>query len=88
MQRVWVMHRKAVALIAAGALALGLSACSTTPVAEYKSDDQIMEENGGDLYVATKELPDGRTVTCLIYISVRKGGLSCDWENALEGEPR
>ena len=36
----------------------------------------------GNVNEITKTLEDGRQVTCLVYASGYRGGLSCDWENA------
>lgn len=40
-----------------------------------------VEIEGGDWDIDYREiaLPDGRTIPCIIYNSIEKGGISCDW---------
>lgn len=60
-------------------------------LAGCRSDLERPEETKPPVYSApeyllevTKELSDGRTVTC-IYVNSVGGGISCDWDNASVG---
>lgn len=79
------MLRKLAALTAAGALALSLSACSSS--ATPGGAPELDPESGTistDLYERSIKLEDGRVITCVIFVGSRKGGLSCDWNPVAE----
>lgn len=64
--------------------AVGISGCAAPP----PSDEPTRLETSGyvqqDLVEARVILEDGREVVCIVYSGTRKGGLSCDWENATQ----
>lgn len=69
-------RKLAVTLIVA---ALALTGCG------YGGNPESDDNAGGEsrnLYERSITLTDGRDVTCVVYQSGYKGGLSCDWENA------
>lgn len=70
----WILF---VAVITFAAFAV-LSGCGTTtpPV----PSDGIEVRDG--VQTIHPKLPDGRTVTCVLWSGYTKGGLSCDWAGA------
>lgn len=78
----------ALAAIAAVA-ALGLSGCAASSLDNGAPPETTeVDSAGAHLSDGLKEskirLSDGREITCIIYTGIRKGGLSCDWENVKE----
>lgn len=75
--------KKLVVIGVALGLAFGLAGCSTT-VSQKPTDNGLYVGNssgGGSIEVVY--VPHGdRTVTCAVLVGLKKGGLSCDWENA------
>lgn len=65
---------------------IGLSACGAPDNSNTQVDKtetvQKTSDTGKYLEGVVKNLPDGRTVTCVIYHQGYAGGLSCDWTNA------
>lgn len=58
-------------LIVAGMLALGLAGCSGGPSAEAATNT--------DVSGIVVPLPDGGSVTCVVYEGYKAGGITCDW---------
>ena len=61
-------------------IALMLAGCTTTRDGD---EPAVSRSVSGKLREAEIELTDGRTVTCVVYSSGYKGGLSCDWAEPL-----
>lgn len=65
---------------------IGLSACGapekTSTQVSQPEEVQKSFDSGSYLKIGFKKLPDGRTVTCVVYQQGYAGGLSCDWANA------
>ena len=57
-------------------IALLLTGCSAT---EGHGEPVVSSSASSRLHEAIIELTDGRTVTCVVYSSPSKAGLSCDW---------
>lgn len=65
----WILF---VAVVTFAAFAV-LSGCGTTGSIDQEQDGvQIVQPN----------LPDGRTVTCVLWSGYKQAGLSCDWQGA------
>lgn len=60
--------------------ALTLTACG--PAQPDTSTETATTNEGQRGTVFDRNLPDGRTVTCIWERGYNSGGLSCDWENA------
>lgn len=64
----------------------GLAGCGeiSVEVKDGKSEPTVEVQDGdaplSDYGVVTKEVEPGQSVTCVVYDSRQKGGLSCDWE--------
>ena len=59
-------------MIVAGMLALGLAGCSAESEAATNTDVSGI----------VVPLPDGGSVTCVVYEGYKAGGITCDWEGA------
>lgn len=59
-------------LIVAGMLALGLAGCSAGPSGDVATNT--------DVSGIVVPLPDGGSVTCVVYEGYKAGGITCDWE--------
>jgi hypothetical protein len=68
------------AAIVAALAAIVLTGCGSTSDPEPVGETKL--NNLESVRVYPQRLPDGRTVTCLIYTGYQKGGLSCDWAGA------
>lgn len=73
-------HRKIITVAVAALLAAGLAGCSSSR--PHVEDSEQVSDYSSGLHEARKQLSDGREVTCVIYLSGYKGGLSCDWDGA------
>jgi uncharacterized lipoprotein YehR (DUF1307 family) len=74
------------ALLLAFVTMIGLSACGESEKTSTQGGQVEAEQKGFDtgkyLWTGDKKLPDGRTVSCVVYAAGYAGGLSCDWANA------
>lgn len=61
-----------VATIAVWVLVFALSA-------SYFNDDDAPKDRNGAVKPVTVYTEDGREVTCIIYTTVDRGGVDCDW---------
>lgn len=72
--------KAAVYLLAPVVLMLVMVACDANPATAGDGWTHIEgSEMGASVYYGEIELPDGRTIPCLAWTAVNKGGLSCDW---------
>lgn len=90
------MVGRAAALVAAGALMVGLAGCAQQPDDQpaEPAEPAVIDVTGevwpadvdSDRYaLVTLRTPDGRVVECVKYEVHNNASLSCDWENA-QGE--
>lgn len=74
------MSKPTYLLIALIALVVLVAACDANPATVGDGWTHIEgSEIGSSVYYGEFELPDGRTIPCLAWTAVNKGGLSCDW---------
>lgn len=67
--------------VAAAALAaLALAGCGRDSYADTDADQVLSEWRRDAMHVETVALPDGREITCVVFVDTEAGGLSCDWE--------
>lgn len=76
------MKKVAIGVIAIG-LILGVTGCSTGDQSSNDPQNEVTI-NSSTMYETKLDLSDGRQVTCAVYARANRGGLSCDWDNAVK----